>query len=483
MAHETDVRDRSKAKMEASNYKANGIFAKELEDELMKFTSKCEDYESRLVEQTKEVHRNDDMEVNITECTKSLGNEVVEAERHDTTENSSSFDDSDCGVENVDALGDFEAMSDFCGDASPSVDFDGFGEMFRTRKKKPTAHWRSYIQPLMWRCKWVELQIKKLQSQAQQYDRELEAYNKSKQIQLEKDSTLEGECAKSLPFSRVDAKNEVLRRKKRKRAEATTDVAAYMSRHNLFSYYENRKSFTEGAFMDNELKNMAIQKVNIDDEFWVNDEPFFTKPGDGDNSLEHVLRKIELLQSQVGKMKRRVDAVMSENAGKFSCIDDISLPMLPSQTFPPNNWDIMPARTYIASQLSTEYNTGDVLVPESASASTSHGDVRDVNGSTSHARFADAYLNGEDGVLIDNRRVKEEMNTFEEVKIHPIQRPLVLKEEPSNPSPPVLAGPDLPTDDHPSPKTRSISKITTPKSKRKRGRRRGSGRWSRRSVG
>lgn len=120
--------------MEASTYKADGYYAKELEDELMKFTVKY-DYEvdTNLVEKTDEVQTNSDMEVNITECTKSLSNKLVAAEYQDTTESSSSFDDSNSGVENVDTLGDSEASSGYRGDTASALDFDGFSERFRMR--------------------------------------------------------------------------------------------------------------------------------------------------------------------------------------------------------------------------------------------------------------------------------------------------------------------------------------------------------------
>ncbi|KAL0397689.1 UNVERIFIED_CONTAM: hypothetical protein Scaly_0217300 [Sesamum calycinum] len=426
----------------------------------MKFTMKSEDnkVDAHLIEKTEEVQRNTE-EVNITDCTKSLGNELVETAYQDTTESSSSFDDSDSGGENVDALGDSEASSDFHGDTASALDLDGSGEKFTIR--------------------------------------ELEAYNKQKQIQLEKSILVDG--VKSLPFSQTNARSDILKRKKRRTTEATTDVAAYMSHHNLFSYYgrnvlsvaikfclgssvkpdtwcfaENRKSFTEGAFMSNELKNPATRKVYIEDEFWINDELLSIAPGDGDNSLEHILGKIDYLQSQVGKLKTRVDKVMHENAGKFSCTEDLTLPMACNAS-PPNSGDRMAVGTYIASQLISEYSLGNALVPESAV--TSQGDVvPDANGSKDHPCFADAHENDEDGVLIDNERVKEEMNSFEEVKIQPIQTPLVLKDGSGNTTPPVQGEPDLPTDDQPPPKIRSIAKLTAPKSKRKRGRRKVAGR-------
>lgn len=83
----------------------------------------------------------------------------------------------------------------------------------------------------------------------------------------------------------------------------------------------------------------------------------------------------------------------------------------------------------------------------------------------------------EDGALIDNQRVKEEMDSFNEVKIQ--QKPLMVKEESGNSSPAALAEPE-----QPPAKVRSIAKITGTRSKRKRGRKRAAtGRRSRRSTG
>lgn len=88
----------------------------------------------------------------------------------------------------------------------------------------------------MWRCKWIELQIRELQSQALKYDGELAAYDERKQFEFER-FTLEDFDAKSLPFSSQIPRNKVMKRKKRKRVESTIDIASYMSQHNLFSYY------------------------------------------------------------------------------------------------------------------------------------------------------------------------------------------------------------------------------------------------------
>ena len=88
----------------------------------------------------------------------------------------------------------------------------------------------------MWRCKWIELQIKELQSQALKYDRELAEYDERKQCEFEC-SKLEGIDAKSLPYSSQISRSKVMKRKKRKRLESTIDITSYMSQHNLFSYF------------------------------------------------------------------------------------------------------------------------------------------------------------------------------------------------------------------------------------------------------
>lgn len=76
----------------------------------------------------------------------------------------------------------------------------------------------------------------------------------------------------------------------------------------------------------------------------------------------------------------------------------------------------------------------------------------------------------EDGVRIGNQRVKKEMDNLEEVKIHPTKMPLELKDGSGNTTPSVLSEPDPLTEDQSPPKIRSIAKLTAPRTKRKRGR-------------
>ncbi|XP_042065456.1 uncharacterized protein LOC121808967 [Salvia splendens] len=450
--------------MEASAYKSDGMLAKEMEDELMKYTTKYDNkMEPNSAVKTNEVQKDSDPEVNITECTKSLGNEFVAEDIDDKTETSSSFEDCNSGVESDDAFGDSEASSDFRGDAAASaLDSDGFGERFRLRRKKLTTHWRSFIHPLMWRCKWVELQIKKLQSRAHLYDRELEVYDLKRQTELDSSTMVDG--TKSLPFSRENAKLDVFRRKKRRRTEATTDVAAYMSQHNLFSCYENKKYLTEGAFMNNELKNPASRKITTDLQILDDDELLPLDLGDDDNSIGQILLKIDFLHSEVGKLRSKYDRITTENADRISFAEKLDLP-------PPDSENGV-EEMHMASQ-----STAAVV---SQTGASSYVDVPVTSGNIDPSCFK-AYKPMEDEVLIDNQRVKEEMDSFEEVKIQ--EMPMVLKDETVNTTPPVIAEPGT-ADDQPPAKVRSIAKITGARSKRKRGRKRtATYRRGRRSTG
>lgn len=102
--------------------------------------------------------------------------------------------------------------------------------------KSLTSHWRRFIHPISRRCKWIELQMKQLQSQARKYEKELAAYNHSKQLDLAH-FTLEDSNIKSIPISDRMHRNKVMKRNKRKRVEEQCDIESYMSNHSLFSYY------------------------------------------------------------------------------------------------------------------------------------------------------------------------------------------------------------------------------------------------------
>lgn len=123
-------------------------------------------------------------------------------------------------------------------------------------------------------------------------------------------------------------------------------------------------------------------QFNGNDESEHNDEWYLLGSRDGDNSVEEMFRKIEILQSQTRNLKSRLNKVMGENPGKFSLVDDLDLLVssngLTSSTrslgSTPNNTDRMPVGSSdIASQLILQYNRDNMAMPESAVSS--HGVV------------------------------------------------------------------------------------------------------------
>lgn len=121
-----------------------------------------------------------------------------------------------------------------------------------------------------------------------------------------------------------------------------------------------------------------LQTFDIADESLDNDQLLFVKNENDDNSLEDVFRKIEHLQSRVGKLKSRMEKVKSENIEDLPSTDGLSSPIPdnslvispPNSVSPPNTASSpdygngMSIGDYIASQLISEYNNGDALVPE-----------------------------------------------------------------------------------------------------------------------
>lgn len=93
---------------------------------------------------------------------------------------------------------------------------------------------------------------------------------------------------------------------------------------------------------------------------------------DGDNLLEKVLWKIDLLSSKVHKLKNQLDVVLSKNASKFSSSENLSLlapcdgqaSSVPSGTFSAGNGDtISVGATYNPAQHISEYDLGDLVIP------------------------------------------------------------------------------------------------------------------------
>ncbi|XAR54184.1 hypothetical protein NMG60_11029209 [Bertholletia excelsa] len=235
-----------------------------------------------------------------------------------------------------------------------------------------------------------------------------------------------------------------MRRKKRKRVEDITDIGAYMLQHNLFSYYENKRSGSDAALMDNNLGNQVVnaeKTSNGNNEGGANDELLLREFGDGDNPLEQVLWKIGIVQLQVSKMKTRLQKVMTENAENLSFAEKLSLPESSNAlnssdqnpVSPQQNGDrVMPVGSYIANQLVPEHTMVDMVLPESAASS--HGEVSRVPGiieSTNQNKpeVGGASRNVVDGILIYNRRPKEGRKNLKAINIQATKKSQAPKEE------------------------------------------------------
>lgn len=174
----------------------------------------------------------EDLEVDIMELVNEEEGEVVLCQ----ASSSSSFGDSMCAHDADDfGFGDGDEAQSMLSKDYPLPDRT---EYVGVTKKKTNDQWRKFTNNLKWRCKWLELKVNEIQSQAREYEKEVQDYCLTKQFDLEK-SKLEGFDGKSIPFREQTHRNNVFKRGRRKRVEETTDVAAYMSSHNLFSYAGN----------------------------------------------------------------------------------------------------------------------------------------------------------------------------------------------------------------------------------------------------
>ncbi|XP_077218763.1 elongation factor [Tasmannia lanceolata] len=484
----------------------------------LKCANNCEDntFDAETLLEEHKIDDSGDLAVDILDCADTRLN-LSQAEDPDATEYSSSFGDTMSGSNDGSKLNlsDAEVESQFfCEDGSSAI-FDG---MFRMRKKKLTPHWRRYIRPLMWRCKWIELRAKEFQSKASKYDKELSAIAHVKQSTVGCVAS-ESSTARSVPFSRQSHRKQVMKRRKRKRIEDTADIPSYMSHHNLFSYYENKRSEADGVSVDDDCGNQVTapeQNINSADEFGANFEWPVPKFRDGDSSFEQILWSIETLQSRVVTLRTQLDNVVSRNAGKFNSMENLGVFMpvdLPSSsalspTLSPGNGDVMPVGAlYTPPGHISEYEIGDLVMPGSAVSSFGDASLPDIIESTvgllsaadaslDHPRIGDSCEDIADGILIHNQAATEELQNFEVVSqpiekaLEPVKReeseesvaPIILVPKPE-PVPEMVPAPatepeTIVSSEEPILKTCSESEVQIHKYKRKRVERRaGSGHW------
>uniref|UniRef100_A0A1J3CTE3 Uncharacterized protein n=1 Tax=Noccaea caerulescens TaxID=107243 RepID=A0A1J3CTE3_NOCCA len=349
------------------------------------------------------------------------------------TEYSSSF--SDTASENADMLfngltEDAEVESHYWDETDLGPAYDSFSSIFHFRKKRLTNHWRSFIRPLMWRSKWVELRIRELESRALEYPKELASLDQEKLGANIDPSSLEtcGEGIKSLPFSNpCYRKRAAKRRRKRKKVENTDDISSYMSHHNLFSYIENKRLSSDGMSVADDFGAAKDPRVDSKEPVELeDDDSLLFDRREGDSVLEEVLWKIELVHSQVHRLKTQVDVVMSKNAARFSSSENLSLlaaSSAPSPTVSAGGGDVISVGAiYNSSQHMQGYILGD-FVFSSEGVISSYGDafhIPDIIESTvglfadadvtlHHSHIGDSCENILDNILIRNGEA-EEMN-------------------------------------------------------------------------
>ncbi|XP_056863236.1 uncharacterized protein LOC130510690 [Raphanus sativus] len=208
---------------------------------------------------------------------------------------SSSFGDSLCARDDDDDCG-FEAQSMLSKDYPLPESFGDGTELLGLRKKKKkklTDEWRRFSQPLMWRCKWLELKVKELESQARGYDKEVQSYDGDDQTQ----------------------RMSVFKRGRRRRVEETTDVSAYISNHNVFSYAEKRKPRTLKAQcpVPGEIIVLGEEDESEDDCCFVSESHC-----SDDDLIGKILCKIDEAQDKAKRLKKRVDELMMCNSHNTS---------------------------------------------------------------------------------------------------------------------------------------------------------------------
>ncbi|CAN0922925.1 hypothetical protein LINGRAHAP2_LOCUS33302 [Linum grandiflorum] len=226
----------------------------------------------------------------------------------------------------------------------------------------------------MWRCKWAELKIKEIESQALKYSGELTAYEHRRQSSTYQ-SIPEGFCAKSLPFlNECYYTRKSKKRRKRKRVEEAVDMSSIMSDHPLFSYIESKRSTTDGASVVDDFEPIALTDTRPErkDKFGDSNDELPFSFGDTDNYLENMLISIEASHSRVHKLKDQLDLVISNNASKFSSWDNLSLLAAPCEgqtsSAPSPVLSVGYGGETLAQHMSG-YDMSDLALPESAMSS------------------------------------------------------------------------------------------------------------------
>lgn len=127
----------------------------------------------------------------------------------------------------------------------------------------------------------------------------------------------------------------------------------------------------------------------MDENGSATDELLLAQLGDGDDPTEHILHKIISVEFQVGEMRNRADKVVTDNAEKFSYLEELGLDETDLMA-PLHNGDGTSIGTNTTSQSTSEHTMTDKVMRDTATTSkvvTTDPDV--VIKSESLASFAD----------------------------------------------------------------------------------------------
>ncbi|KAM1027691.1 hypothetical protein PS2_040138 [Malus domestica] len=365
---------------------------------------------------------NRDLEDKLMPC-------IVESECGDLTESSSSFGDTTSGTENGYVSDGDEVQSLLHGNEFAPF-YDEYFGAFETRRKRLTTHWNKFIRPLMWRLKWLELKIKELQSQDKKYDSQLAKY-----AQIEQ--------------SEFDAMSKLTKRKKRKRVEDTTNIASYMSQHNLFSY-ESKRSCANGVFMEGDWGDSGDKTCTGNKDVETNDIWSSLEFKDGNSSLEDILWKIEVVHSKVWKLKTRVDKVVKENQGNISSANNFLVPCdalmgsAQNPAFRGENGNRLLFESLSTASMHIKCDTGDPFLPEIAVSNRAELTPLPGITVTDQPLVGRVLENAEDIHLIPKDAVKAEPCDLE-VKDPFIRKPCISPEEQKTSCPAPVSETVLPT--------------------------------------
>lgn len=379
-------------------------------------------------------------DVDVVGCKEGDSMVVVKAEDSgaDATEQSSSYGDSfsgsDTGLKIISS--DFEVESPPRSPNDHPKTFDGPDRLFK--KKKVTPHWRKFISPLMWRCQWLELRMNELRSHTSRYDKELAAYRHEKQLHV-KVIDLNDTVSRTVPLTPKRFKKPSMKRRKRRRNEDSTNILSYMTNHNIFSYYENKRCETDGHSIDDDFSDQAddITRGN-QDYLWALDFR------DGDRSLEQILLNIEALQSRVLKIKTRLSQIsknIRDAALGCSLMGDqpVSSAQSPSCSLGYNRHH-MAVGVLNSPAYRGEFEIDGMILPGSAVSSS--GDAPDLDiiertmglfagadGPSNPNQLQEFCKDNLDDVLINNRAADEELQSFEVRRVREkLNEPATIKE-------------------------------------------------------